>query len=380
MQQTIKQSRLIRAAIDAHGNPDKLAAMRSIIKLQLATLLVLTSIPGFAAPPEVIVARAEVTSISDPIEALGTLRARDMAEITASITETISEIRFQDGQRVRAGQVLATLTNREQLAELAGAEADLAEATRQYQRILDLAERGQESRAMLDQRRREVETAQARLSAVQARLSDRLITAPFDGVLGLRNVSAGSLMTPGRVLTTLVDDSVLQMDFGIPELLMSVVEPGLVVEARTRAWPDQVFRGEVISLSNMVDPVTRAFQVRAELPNPGAALKPGMLMNVTLAGGLRESVVVPEESILSRGRSHHVLLVSESSDGTVVRRQTVELGRRLPGKVEISAGLDGGEKVVIHGGFRLADGQAVRVRAEVDGSESLARILAGEPR
>jgi len=365
---------------DAHGNPDKLACVKIIIKFKLATLLALAVIPGFAAPPEVIVTSAEVTMLSDPIEALGTLRARDMAELTASITETISEIRFRDGERVRAGQVLATLTNRQQLAELDGAEADLAEATRQYQRILDLAERGQESRALLDQRRREVETAQARLAAVEARLSDRLITAPFDGVLGLRNASVGSLMTPGRVLTTLVDDSVLQMDFGIPELLMSVIQPGLVLEARTRAWPDQVFRGEVISLSNTVDPVTRAFQVRAELPNPGAALKPGMLMNVTLAGGLRESVVAPEESILSRGRSHHVLVVTESFGDTVVKRQTVELGRRLPGKVEIRSGLDGGEKLVIHGGFRLADGQAVRVRAEVDGSESLAQILAGEPR
>ncbi len=353
--------------------------MKTILRLALLAPLTLAFCHVHAAPTEVIIASAKKSPISDPIEALGTLRAREAADITASITETISEIRFQDGERVRAGQVLATLTNREQLAELAGTEADLAEARRQYERILDLAERGQESRAMLDQRRRELETAQARLSGVEARLSDRLITAPFDGVLGLRNVSVGSLMTPGRVLTTLVDDSVLQLDFGVPELFLAIVEPGLVLEARSRAWPDRVFRGEVVSLSNTVDPVTRAFQVRAELPNPGAALKPGMLMTVTLAGGQRDAVLVPEEAILSRGRSHHVMVVADPTGETVVERRTVELGRRFPGQVEIASGLDDGERVVIHGGFRLGDGQSVRVRAEVDGSESLAQVLADAP-
>lgn len=350
------------------------------------TAIVVFLVLGLAVPSsviraaEVIVAPATRTSLSDPVEALGTLRAKEMAEITASITETISEIRFSDGERVQAGQVLAALTNREQLAELAAAEADLQEAQRQYDRILDLAERGQESRAMLDQRRRELETAQARLAAVEARLSDRLITAPFDGVLGLRNVSVGSLMTPGRILTTIVDDTATQVDFAVPELLMAAVHPGLGLEARTRAWPDEVFRGEVISLSNSVDPVTRAFQVRAELPNPQGLLRPGMLMSVIVAGRQREAIVVPEEAILSRGRSHHVFVVETGSEGARAHRRVVELGRRLPGQVEIKHGLVGGERVVIHGGFRLADGQAVNVRAEADGSVSLAQILAGEPR
>ncbi|MGY6554648.1 MAG: efflux RND transporter periplasmic adaptor subunit [Wenzhouxiangella sp.] len=350
----------------------KLTAYAALLGLGLGLLS-----PAVQAT-DVIVAPAVRTSLSDPIEALGTLRAREMADITASITETISDIRFSDGERVQAGQVLAALTNREQLAELAAAEADLQEARRQYERILDLAERGQESRAMLDQRRRELETAQARLAAVEARLSDRLITAPFDGVLGLRNVSVGSLMTPGRVLATIVDDTTMQVDFAVPELLMAAVQPGLLLEAHTRAWPDEVFRGEVVSLSNAVDPVTRAFQVRGELPNPEGLLRPGMLMSVTVAGRQREAIVVPEEAILSRGRSHHVFVVERGSNEIRAHRRTVELGRRLPGQVEISRGLEADERVVIHGGFRLADGQAVNVRAEVDGSLSLAQILAGE--
>lgn len=349
-------------------------------RLLLATLLAsLSAMAASAAAPEVIVARAERTVVSDPIEALGTLRAKEMADITASITETISEVRFSDGQRVEAGQVLVTLTNREQLAELAGAEAGVDEARRQYERFVDLAERGQESRALLDQRRRELDTAQARLAAVEARLSDRLITAPFDGVLGLRNASVGSLMTPGRILTTIVDDSIMQVDFAVPELVMAAVRPGLAIEAHSRAWPDELFRGTVVSTSNAVDPITRAFPVRAELPNPDSRLKPGMLMTVTVAGQERESVLVPEEAILSRGRSHHVFVVQSGADETLVKRQSVQLGRRLPGQVEIRDGLEGHERIVVHGGFRLRDGQAVRIRAELDGSQSLAQLLAGEP-
>lgn len=369
----------VRPLRAAHRNGANICRMKALIKFSILAVLAVGGCPALAGGSNVIVASAQRSLISDPIEALGTLRAAETAEITASITEIISEIRFRDGDRVEAGQVLVTLTNREQLAELAGAEADLQEAHRQYERILDLAERGQEARAMLDQRRRELETAQARLAGVEARLSDRIITAPFDGVLGLRDVSVGSLMTPGRVITTLVDDSVLQLDFGVPELFMAIVHPGLSLEARTRAWPDRVFEGEVVSLGNTVDPVTRAFQVRAELPNPGAALKPGMLMTVTLAGGERQAVVVPEEAILSRGRSHHVLVVVESDDASTVQRRTVSLGRRLPGQVEIVEGLEDGERVVIHGGFRLADGDRVRIRAEVDGSRSLAQILAESP-
>lgn len=329
---------------------------------------------------EVIVAPVSEQSLADPIESLGTLRANESAELTATITETISEIRFSDGQRVEAGQVLVALTNREQLAELAAAEADLEEARRQYERVQDLAERGQESRSVLDQRLRDLNSAQARLQAVEARLSDRLIMAPFDGVVGLRSVSVGSLLTPGAVVTTLLDDSVMKLDFAVPEVFLAHVEPGLAIRARSSAFPDEKFEGEVASLSNTVDPVTRAFQVRALIPNPERKLKPGMLMTVTLDSRERNGLTIPEEAVLSRGRSHHVFVVA-GDDELKAERRSVTLGSRMPGRVEIRDGLEAGERVVIHGGFRLSDGDSIRIRAEVDDERSLASILSnGESR
>jgi membrane fusion protein, multidrug efflux system len=350
-----------------------LASLRTLLCITALALLPAGWL--LASPLEVIVTQVGEREISDPIESLGTLRANESAELTATITETIAEIRFRDGQRVRKGDVLVALTNREQLAELAAAEADLEEARRQYERVQDLAERGQESRAVLDQRRRELDTARARLGAVEARLSDRLIMAPFDGVLGLRNVSVGSLLTPGSVVTTIQDDSVMKLDFAIPEIHLTRVVAGLRVEAHSRAYPEEIFFGQVTSLSNQVDPVTRAFQVRAEIPNPDRKLRAGMLMTVTLASDQRTAVVIPEEAVLSRGRNHHVLVIDDNGDEPVVRRREIDIGRRLTGRVEILDGLEVGERIVIHGGFRLGDGDTVAIRAEVDDEESLAAIL-----
>lgn len=326
---------------------------------------------------DVIVARVQSAELADPIESLGTLRANESADLTTSITEIISEIRFQDGERVSAGQVLVALTNREQLAELAAAEANLDEAERQFNRVQDLAGRGQESRAILDQRQRELDTAKAQLQGVEARLSDRLIVAPFDGVLGLRNVSVGSLLTPGTVVTTILDDSVMKVDFSVPELFLSLLEPGLQVTARSSAFADDVFKGEVTSLSNQVDPVTRSVRVRAEIPNEGLLLRPGMLMNVTLKARERQALTVPEEAILSRGRDHYVFVI-EDGDEVKVKRREVRLGQRYPGAVEIRSGLAEGEGVVIHGGFRLSDGDRVRIRGEVEAGQSLAAMLAAK--
>jgi membrane fusion protein (multidrug efflux system) len=334
---------------------------------------------AMAQPLEVIVAPVTESEISEPIEALGTLRANETAVLTSTLTDTISEVRFEDGQRVEAGDVLVALTNREQLAELEAAEAELREAERQFQRVQDLTDRGQESRSLLDQRQREVETARARLQAVDARLSDRLIKAPFDGVVGLRNVSVGSLLSPGTPITTLIDDSVMKLDFPVPELYLAQVGPGLTVRARSRAYPDIEFSGDVTSLSNQVDPVTRAFQVRAEIANPERRLRPGMLMTVRLESAPRTSLMIPEEGLSSVGRRHFVMRVVNTGNELSVQRQEVEIGLRQPGEVEIVSGLDADDQIVIHGGFRLADGDSIKIRAVADGSNSLEDILTSQP-
>lgn len=351
--------------------------VRFRIPLACALLAVFLLFPVAAQAQglEVIVTQVREMRVADNIEALGTLRANESAELTATTTDTIAEIRFNDGERVSAGDVLVVMNSREQQAERSEALAAQEEARQQFERVQDLARRGTASAALLDQRRRELATAQARLAATDARLRDRRLTAPFDGVLGLRNVSVGSLLTPGMVITTLHDDSVMKLDFSVPELFISMIEPGLRIEARSRAYPADVFRGEVVSVGNEVDPVTRAFRVRALLSNDERKLRPGMLMTLGLSANERDAWVLPEETVLTRGREHSVFVVIGEGDVLSAQRRVVQLGTRMPGLVEIRDGLAGDERVVTHGAFRLADGDAVRIRAVDDGSRPLSELL-----
>ncbi len=323
------------------------------------------------AAPGVIVAQARTDRLTDRVEALGTLLAIESVTLTASVTETVTDIRFDDGDRVEAGQVLVEMTSAEEHALLEEARATVDEAKRQYQRVKSLANQGTAARSLLDQRRREWDTARARLSAIESRLADRLVKAPFTGVVGLRNISLGALVEPGEPITTLDDDSTMKLDFAIPSVHLSAMEPGMVVVARARAYRERVFRGEVRGVDSRVDPVTRSILVRAILPNPDGALKPGMLMEVELAVNPRDALLVPEEALIPLGTRQSVLVVE---DGRAAQR-SVRIGSRRPGEVEVLEGLREGERVITHGAVKVRPGQAVTVRLVDDGSRSLAEML-----
>ncbi len=321
--------------------------------------------------PGVIVAEARTDRLTDRVEALGTLRAIESVTLTASVTETVTDIRFDDGDRVEAGQVLIEMTSAEEHALLEEARATVTEAKRQHQRVKSLAEQGTAARSLLDQRRREWDTARARLGAIESRLADRLVKAPFAGVVGLRNISLGALVEPGEPITTLDDDSTMKLDFAIPSVYLRSVQPGMDVVARARAYGQRPFQGQVRGVDSRVDPVTRSFLVRAILPNPDRALKPGMLMEVELAVNPREALLIPEEALVPQGTQQAVLLVRDSK---AVKRN-VRIGTRRPGEVEVLEGLVAGERVITHGTVKVRPGQAVMVRIVDDGSRNLAEML-----
>ncbi|WP_373184686.1 efflux RND transporter periplasmic adaptor subunit [Halopseudomonas sp.] len=347
----------------------------------LATLTSVWSLAVFAQQPPlpVIAVAAESRQIANPIEALGTLNANETAVLSANITATISRIRFDDGQRVKQGDVLVELTNREQLAQLREAEVSLADAERQLARARQLVESRVLSRQELDDRVRAVDIARAQLQAVQARLADRLIRAPFDSVVGLRQVSVGTLVVPGMPVATLHDDSVMKLDFSIPETLMAQITPGQELVATSRAYGDELFKGEIASLDNEVDPITRSIRVRALIDNADARLKPGMLMTVDLRSDARQAVVIPEEALLPLGRDQFVMVVEPQGEGYLARRQQVQTGLREPGLVEVTEGLEAGERVVTHGNFRLQPGQVISIKAELEPGESPRAVISATP-
>ncbi|MFU8815983.1 MAG: efflux RND transporter periplasmic adaptor subunit [Pseudomonadales bacterium] len=350
-----------------------------------ALLLALWATPLTAAlaatPPTpataVIVERVSSQRLADSLEALGTLRANETVQVRASVSEIISRINFEDGQQVNAGDVLVELADAEQAALLEEAMSLAEEAQRQYERIERLVQQSTASESLLDERRREWRTAQARVSAVRSRLSNHTIKAPFSGRVGLRQVSPGALVSPGDIITTLVDDSRMKLDFTVPSLYLATVRSGTPIDASTPVFPNRSFAGEVASVDSTIDPVTRSITVRAIIPNEQQDLVPGMLMTLNLLRNERQAVVVAEEAIVPRGGDTFVLVVNTTTEPYVAEQRLVQLGTRVPGLVEVVSGLSPGEIIVTHGALKLRPGAPVRILAENDGSRPVAELIKG---
>jgi len=321
-------------------------------------------------PATVLVAEAKREAIANRIEAIGTLRAAESVELTATVSERVVETGFEDGDRVERGRVLVRLSATEEEALHKEAASSAREAKLQYERIAQLAERGTASISQLDEARRIHETAKARQLAIESRLAELVIKAPFDGVVGLRNISVGAVVRPGDLITTVDDDTSMLLDFTVPATFLAAVEAGSTVEATTSAFGAKPFQGAVRSVSSRIDPVTRAVMVRAEIPNTDRLLKPGMLMTVNLLNDERQSLLIPEGALLPVGKSHFVMVVDQTPAGTAARRVEVRIGLRIDGSVEILSGLSEGDAVVAHGAFKLADGAAVRVLPKPAGADN----------
>ncbi|MEP5764288.1 MAG: efflux RND transporter periplasmic adaptor subunit [Halieaceae bacterium] len=290
------------------------------------------------------------------VNALGTLRAWESVVITSSVSETVAALYFEDGETVEKGKLLVTLQQEEEQASLREQQEFLREQDREVARLENLARSNQVAQTELDQRRTMAAIARNRIEREKALIEDRNITAPFAGILGLRQVSAGALVAPGQVITTLDDTSRMRLDFTVPARFLRFLEPGQVLEAGTAAYP-QSFNGELAAVDSRVDPVNRSITARASFDNAEGLLKPGLLMQVVVLGDMRETLLIPEESLLSRGGQHFVWLVEEQ----MARRVEVEIGDRRPGWVEITAGLNAGNQIVRDGVSRLR-GQSAGVK------------------
>lgn len=317
---------------------------------------------GFATP--VAVAMVEEREFADVVSALGTARANESVTITAKVSDTISQLSFDSGQRVAAGDILVEQTDREEAAALNEARATLREARQEHERFQDLATRGiapaqrsQETQAALDR-------ADARVRAVEARMADRIIRAPFAGRVGLRNVSAGELVGPGDVIATLDDDSVIKLDFTVPERFFSALETGLTVRARSDAYPGTEFSGVITEVETRIDPVTRSVIVRAEIANEDGRIRPGMLMTVEVRRGERTQPAIPEGALVRVGEDAFVYLIREGESGTIAVRQPVEVGMRAQGMLEITGGLAIGDRVVSEGTHRVQPNAPVQIAGE----------------
>ncbi|KAA8919732.1 efflux transporter periplasmic adaptor subunit [Xanthomonas sontii] len=293
---------------------------------------------------------------NDSLAALGTVKARESVTLTAKVSEIVERVHFESGQEVAAGAPLVTLRGQGQQAALREAEATYTEAEQLYRRQSELVGRQLVSRAQLDTQRALRDAAQARVLQMRAEIGDRSVRAPFAGVLGLRQVSPGALLTPDATIATLDDVAQVYVDFQVPEAALSTVKAGDAVGGRSVAYPGRAFDGKVATVDARVDSATRAVTVRAAFDNADRALRPGMLMDVRLYRPARQALVIPEIAVVQVGRDAFVYRVGVDAN---VARADVRTGARRDGLVEIVEGLQPGQRIVVEGTGKLRPGVTV---------------------
>ena len=322
---------------------------------------------GRGGAQEVAAVETTERTFSDTLQLVGVARGQRSVEIASTNTELITRVLFRDGQSVRAGAPLVELQAREQEAGMIEARARVEQAQRDYDRSKELVDRGIAPRVNLEQAESALKSAQASLEAAEARRGERVIRAPFSGVLGLTTVTPGTLVGPGTVITTLDDISTIRIDFPLPERYLSRVQSGTPISATADAFPGSQFTGRIARVDTRIDEVTRSATARAELPNPEGRIRPGMSMRVTVRQGQRQSLAVPESAIQYEGEGAFLYRIMPAEGGRIAQRVEVETGVVEDGYVEILSGLDAGETVVASGLNRIQPGAPVTVAGRSPG-------------
>ncbi|HWU13100.1 MAG TPA: efflux RND transporter periplasmic adaptor subunit [Caulobacter sp.] len=312
---------------------------------------------GRATPVSQVVAQPR--AFTDRIEVLGVAKGRQSVTITSNTAELITAVHFRDGQTVSKGQVLVELKADQETAGIAEAQAQLAQAEREYTRWKTLADRGIAPRASAEQYMAARDTARAALAAASAQKLDKVIRAPFSGRVGISDIAPGALISPGTPIVSLDDVSLIRVDFSVPDRYLPVLREGLTITARPDALPGESFIGRIAQIDTRIDPTTRALKARAEFPNADGRLKPGMLIKVGIDQGQRQAVAVPEAAVQFEGLQASVFLIGKGPKGLVARRASVQTGVDADGFIEITSGLKAGDKIVGDGLNRVQDGAPV---------------------
>jgi membrane fusion protein (multidrug efflux system) len=318
------------------------------------------SAPGAPAdPPPVSVelVTLEPELLRDEVAFVGQLEAAGSVMVRAEVEGVIERIGFEEGSVVEAGQILFELRNDEQEARLRLAEAELAKVASEYRRTKRLADRNAASAAALERQAAELQIARAAVDLADVQLDQTFVRAPFTGYTGQRLVYVGDRVTEDRDLVRLDDISRLQLFFSLPEQALPLARPGVPLTVSVAPYPGETFEGEVFFVAPYLEVETRRLSVKAWIPNPGHKLRPGLFAEVEAVVDTREdSLLVPEAAVVYDRAGSFVWRVGP--EGTA-ERAPVELGLRVDGRVEVTRGLEAGDRVVAAGTNKVSEGSRV---------------------
>jgi len=318
-----------------------------------------------AKTPAVEVAKVTSITMVDETQSVGSLRSRQGVMLRPEVAGRVSKILFNDGQRVRKGQLLVQFDDQLQAAQVAQAKAEMSIAAANHKRNQELVAQNFISKRSLDESAAALEVAQAKLDLAVATWQRLKIVAPFDGVTGLRQVNVGDYLKDGTDVVNIEDIDAVLVDFRLPERFQAKVRPGQKAQLTVDALPGRPFAAIVQAVDPLIDANGRSVGVRGCIDNRQQQLRPGMFARVNAVFGSRPSaLVIPEEAIVPQGGRTFVVKVvpGDKPDTLVSQRVAVKVGLRQPGKVEILEGLGLDDTVVVAGHQRLQkEGTPVRV-------------------
>ncbi|WP_295883683.1 efflux RND transporter periplasmic adaptor subunit [uncultured Thiohalocapsa sp.] len=334
-------------------------------------------------PSSVSEVRVETQRWQPQLDAVGNVRAVQGVMVNNEVPGQVETIRFESGDRVRAGQPLVQLDTTVDEADLKGLQASLELAQLQIERNTKLLRDRAVSQGDVDQIQAELSRARAAVAAKRALIDKKTIRAPFDGVLGIRRIDIGQYLPEGSGIVALEALDPVFVDYKLPERHLAKLTEDQAVEVRVAAYPDQVFTGRIQAISPTVDQGTRNVQVRAQLPNPEGRLRPGMFAKVATLLPVRERVLaIPRRAVSFNTYGDSVFLIqeqpadsettaepgadtspaaSDTAPKLVVTRKQITTGAVRDDLVEVTDGLAAGDRVVLAGHQKLRNGAEVQI-------------------
>ncbi len=340
---------------------------------QFRNHMIQKAIRGQGMPPQAVSTTIAHKEIWSPgIEAMGSLHAVLGTNLSTETGGLITAIHFQSGDTVAAGKLLIELNAEPLKAQLGALQATEKLAQINYNRDLEQFKIQAISQAVLDADVANLHSAQAQVASQQALIAQKVIRAPFAGKLGIRQVDPGQYLTPGASIVSLQKLDPIYLDFSVPQTQLSLIHPGENIHAQTDAMPDKLMSGNIMAIEPQIDSSTRNIAVRAELPNPGGKLLPGLFMTVHINQGSPQNLItLPNAAIAYNPYGSTVFVVhnqGKNADGTPklnVEQRFVTTGATRGDQVSVLNGLQVGDVVVTSGQLKLHNGAPVFINNSI---------------
>jgi len=321
-----------------------------------------TSAAGFTVPPVTVAAdQARTATWPSLLEAVGTIRATQGAELSAETSGEVIAIAVSSGEQVTTGQLLLTLNDSVEQASRKRLEANLELARLLYERDASLVKKKSIPQSQYDRSKADLDSAVAQLAETDARLDNKRIVAPFNGTIGIIKVKVGDYIESGTAITTLQNLSELEIDFSVPARHFPELRKGLDITVHTAAFPGREFQATLQALDAKVDAGTRNLLLRARL-EASAGLLPGMFARLIIDLDQPATVItVPETAVSYSLHGNTVYVVEDSADGLLAQPRVVATGDSRDGQIAIISGLQGGERVITVGQNKLRRGARIAI-------------------